>query len=406
MFSFDKIESFKSIRTPFYYYDLQLLQQNLQALQVSVERYNINVHYALKANTNAPILKLIQQAGLGADCVSGNEVKRAIEMGFSTDKIVFAGVGKTDDEICYGLKQQISCFNVESIHELIVINEISGETGKLAPIALRINPDVDGKTNSKITTGTRYDKFGISKDEIGEVIDLLPKLKNILLKGLHFHVGSQIVDMEVFRILAKEINRIQSKFVRSGFSLETLNVGGGLGVDYDQPDKYPIPDYKNYFQAYLDNLELLPQQKLHFELGRSVVAECGNLISKVLYLKNNGGLQFVIIDAGMNDLIRPALYRAKHKIQNLTGIGTEIEYQVVGPICESSDIFGKNISLPQLKRGDLLNIRTAGAYGEVMASSYNLRQPAKAFYANDFTNRNNAKTGIHSNNARAEAFSR
>lgn len=405
MFSYQKIESFKSIQTPFYFYDLELLQQNLDALQNATGMSNLHVHYALKANTNEPILRKIREAGLGADCVSGNEVKRAIETGFSPDKIVFAGVGKTDEEIRYALEQQISCFNVESIHELIVINEICEEMDLHAPVALRINPDIDAKTNQKITTGTRFDKFGIAKDEIAEVLNLLPGLERLRFKGLHFHIGSQITDMAVFTTLAKEINAIQQQFVNEGFQVKILNLGGGLGVDYDQPDENPIPDYSHFFKAYLENLDIHPGQELHFELGRSIVAACGSLISKVLYLKNSGGLQFAIIDAGMNDLIRPALYKAKHKIQNLTGIGTETEYQVAGPICESSDIFGKNVSLPQLNRGDLLTIRTAGAYGEVMSSAYNLRHPAKAFYSTEFhESARKIKISIHQNTKLAKAL--
>lgn len=405
MLNYHKIESFKSIQTPFYYYDLELLQQNLNALENATKKNNLHVHYALKANTNEPILRLIREAGLGADCVSGNEVKRAIETGFKPDKIVFAGVGKTDDEIRYALNQQISCFNVESIHELIVINEICEEMSVNAPVALRINPDIDAKTNQKITTGTRFDKFGIAKDEIAEVLNLLPQLERLIFKGLHFHIGSQITDMAVFKTLAKEINVIQNQFAESGFKVKVLNLGGGLGVDYDQPDENPIPDYKQYFESYLENLEIQPGQELHFELGRAIVAACGSLISRVLYLKNSGGLQFAIIDAGMNDLIRPALYKAKHKIQNLTGIGTETEYQVAGPICESSDIFGKNVSLPQLTRGDLVTIRTAGAYGEVMSSTYNLRHPAKAFYSTEFRESvRKIKIDIHRNSSLAKAL--
>jgi len=258
MLNYHKIESFKSIQTPFYYYDLELLQQNLNALENATKKNNLHVHYALKANTNEPILRLIREAGLGADCVSGNEVKRAIETGFKPDKIVFAGVGKTDDEIRYALNQQISCFNVESIHELIVINEICEEMSVNAPVALRINPDIDAKTNQKITTGTRFDKFGIAKDEIAEVLNLLPQLERLIFKGLHFHIGSQITDMAVFKTLAKEINVIQNQFAESGFKVKVLNLGGGLGVDYDQPDENPIPDYKQYFESYLENLEIQP----------------------------------------------------------------------------------------------------------------------------------------------------
>ena len=404
MFNFDTIESFKSISTPFYYYDLNLLDENLKALSSLIKKHDLHVHYAMKANTNEPILERIHEAGLGADCVSGNEIERALQVGFSPNKIVFAGVGKTDEEIQYALRQEIACFNVESIHELIVIDEIASEMGLTANIALRINPDVDGKTNEKITTGTRYDKFGISLSEISEVCELLPQLEHLNFLGLHFHIGSQITELDVFRRLSLQINQIQSQFTDAGFQINILNLGGGLGVDYSQPDENPIPDYENYFATFLHHLEIQPGQQLHFELGRSVVAACGSLISKVLYLKNSGGLQFAIVDAGMNDLMRPALYNASHKISNLTGIGTEQDYQVAGPVCESSDIFGKNISLPQLTRGDLLAIRTAGAYGQVMSSNYNLRKPAKAFYSSQFNFCSAKTTDIRINSRLAEAL--
>lgn len=405
MFSYHKIESFKSVKTPFYYYDLEFLQHNLNTLLKAAEPANLHIHYALKANTNEPILQKIVQAGLGADCVSGNEVQRAIETGFPPEKIVFAGVGKTNEEIRYALEQQISCFNVESIHELIVINEICEEMDLYAPVALRINPDINAKTNQKITTGTRFDKFGIAKGEIAEALNLLLQLKHLKFKGLHFHIGSQITNMDVFKTLANEINSIQKQFIQSGLKVEILNLGGGLGVEYNQPDDNPIPDYNSYFEAYLENLEVYPNQELHFELGRSIVAACGSLISKVLFLKSSHDLHYAIIDAGMNDLMRPALYGAEHKIQNLTGIGKESEYQVAGPICESSDVFGKNVSLPQLNRGDLLCIRTAGAYGEVMSSAYNLRSPAKAFYSTDFPDSmRKIKLEIHQRNNLTKAL--
>lgn len=384
MFSFDKIESFKSIATPFYYYDLEVLRQNLNTLRRFIHKYNIKVHYALKANANLPVLKLINEFGLGADCVSGNEIKRAIQAGFSPNKIVYAGVGKTDDEIKTGLENRIACFNVESIHELEVINDISKQMGLIAPVALRINPDVNGHTFQKITTGTRFDKFGISKDEIPEVLRQLPKLSHISFEGLHFHIGSQITNMDVFSEVSKEVNIVQKAFNENGFTAKSINLGGGLGIDYSNPDQNPIPDYENYFQSYLGTLNLLPTQHIHFELGRSITANCGSLISKVLFLKSNNELSFAVLDAGMNDLMRPALYGAEHKIQNLTAIGKDELYQVVGPICESSDVFGRDIKLPSLKRGDLIAIRSTGAYGEVMASAYNLRSPAPAIYADDF----------------------
>lgn len=383
MFSFKNIDSLRSLPTPFYYYDLDVLEENILELEKHSRKHQVKIHYALKANNNRPILKKMINAGFGADCVSGPEMERAIESGFLPMDIVFAGVGKTDDEIRFGIHNQISCFNCESVHELEIIDQIAGEMNSIAPVALRINPDFNGQTHKKITTGTRFDKFGIPKDEILGTINTLKELKNIKFNGLHFHIGSQIVNMNIFAALAREINQIQDIFIQHYLIPPVLNLGGGLGVDYELPDSNPIPDYSAFFDAYLNNLNRLPNQEIHFELGRSIVAECGSLISKVLFLKKNAAATYAIVDAGMNDLMRPALYNAKHKIQNLTGIGLEEIYHVAGPVCESSDVFRKDILLPQLNRGDLIAIRTSGAYGEVMASGYNLRKPARAFYSKE-----------------------
>ena len=388
MFNYDRITSFKSIKTPFYFYDMELLRDNLSALKKSAANYGIKVHYALKANVNEPVLNEVNKYGFGADCVSGNEVKKALETGFNASDIFFAGVGKTDDEIAFGLKNNIGCFNVESLHELEIINKIAKGLSKKAPVALRINPDVDGHTKPGITTGTKLDKFGIDKDELPEAISLLKTLNNIEFRGLHFHIGSQITDMNVFKTLAGEVNKIQEQFINESLFPKILDLGGGLGVDYSNPDENPVPDYDAYFGTYVENIDIKDGQELHVEPGRAIVAQCGTLITSVLYLKNSGENNFVIVDAGMNNLIRPALYNAEHKLQNLTGFGKEVNYHVAGPICESSDIFAKNVSLPEISRGDLIAIRSAGAYGEVMASGYNLREHATAIYSDDFKKQN------------------
>jgi len=371
------------MKTPFYYYDMDWLETNLHALRSYSDQMDVKVFYALKANVNNPILRLISDYGFGADCVSGNEIKKAIEIGFPPEKIVFAGVGKTDEEIGYALKQKIKCFNVESIHELRIIDDLSRRMGVQAPVALRINPDVDGHTLPGITTGLKINKFNIGRNEIPEVLDILPHLAHITFKGIHFHVGSQIRDMNVFVELSRKINQIQDIFIEAGFLPGLINLGGGLGIDYQNPDNDPIPGYGNYFKAFLNTLNRLPGQELYVEPGRSVVGQCSSLIASVLFLKKSGSVNYAIVDAGMNHFIRPALYHAEHKIQNLTGIGKEIKYHVAGPVCESSDIFGKNIILPELKRGDLLAIRSTGAYGEVMSSHYNLKEPAHTIYSHD-----------------------
>ena len=377
------VDKFKEIQTPFYYYNTDLLKATLSAINTEVSKYdNYHVHYAVKANTNPTILGIIKDAGLGADCVSGGEIEAVLKAGFAPEKIVFAGVGKSDWEITLALEAGISCFNVESIPELENINEIAKGFNKTASIALRINPNVDAHTHSYITTGLSENKFGIDITLIDKVLEKLSELKNVKLTGLHFHFGSQITDMDSFRSLAIRVNEIQELFYRRMIIVESINVGGGLGIDYQNPDKNAIPTFHEYFETFRKHLALRPIQQLHFELGRSVVCQCGSLISKVLYVKEGIDKKFVILDAGMTELIRPALYQAYHKIENITADSSKKDiYDVVGPICESSDCFGKAIELPETKRGDIFAIRSAGAYGEIMASQYNCRRLPKSYFS-------------------------
>ena len=381
MFSADQIERFNNEQTPFYYYNLDLLDKTIHALKQEASKYNYHVHYALKANSNPEILERVQQAGLGADCVSGNEILRAVECGFSSGDIAFAGVGKTDQEINIGLDSDIFCFNCESIPELLVIDELANAKNKVAKVALRINPNVNANTHKYITTGLEENKFGINMWELEDVLSTVRQCNSIELIGLHFHIGSQITDLNSFRGLCLRVNEIQQWFYERQLIVDHINVGGGLGVDYDGFNKNPIPDFKTFFALFDELLELRPHQSLHFELGRSIVAQCGTLISKVLYVKNGVNTDFAIVDAGMTELLRPALYQATHSISNLTSTSKEIKrYDVVGPICESSDCFAKALMLPETQRGDLIAIHTSGAYGEVMASQYNLRDLVKAIY--------------------------
>lgn len=360
--------------TPYYLYDISVLDATLAALSRAVAYdSNFHVHYALKANANPAILEHIRRAGLGVDAVSGWEIERALECGFAPDSIVFAGVGKTDEEIDYALDCGIGCFNVESIPELEVIAATAASKGLTANVAIRVNPDVDAHTHHYITTGLNENKFGIDLRSLDAVVAKALALPSVELIGLHFHIGSQITDMEPFRQLCAKINQIQDEFNRKGVSFRNINVGGGLGIDYRNPAA--LPQFEEYFAAFRRNLVLRPGQQVHFELGRSIVGQCGSLVTKVLYVKEGVEKNFVIVDAGMTDLIRPALYQAYHKIENMTNSdGTARRYDVVGPICESSDVFAENILLPETRRGDLLKILSAGAYGEVMASRYNLRQ--------------------------------
>lgn len=370
--------------TPFYYYDIQLLKATLDAIAHEIEQYpNYHVHYALKANANARLLEIIQQAGVGADCVSGGEVQRAIDAGFSAYKIVYAGVGKSDREILLALQHDIFCFNVESVPELHIINELAGKTGKTARVCLRINPDVEAHTHTHIITGMAENKFGIALSDMMHVVEMAKELKHISFLGLHFHIGSQITNMHDYVALCQRINEIQYQLNKHDIYPTVINVGGGLGIDYQDPDRNPIANFKAYFKVFTQHLHLRPEQSLHFELGRSIVAQCGSLITRVLYVKQASVKQFAIVDAGMTELIRPALYGAKHKIVNLTSQAQQMErYDVVGPICESSDVFDKELMLPTTQRGDLLAIRSAGAYGEAMASTYNCRQLPLS-YTND-----------------------
>ena len=379
------VDKFQDTRTPFYYYDTQLLRETLQTIkEESGKHANYHVHYAVKANANQKILRIISQYGLGADCVSGGEIKAALEAGFPADSIVYAGVGKSDWEIELGLQNDIACFNVESIAELEVINSLAQKLGKTARVAFRINPNIGAHTHANITTGLAENKFGIAMQDMDKVIDEAMSMDNVDVIGLHFHIGSQILDMGDFKALCNRINELQGLLAKRNVFLKNINVGGGLGISYDNPDREPIPDFKDYFNTYASHLHLREDQHLHFELGRSVVAQCGTLITRLLYVKQGSYKQFAIVDAGMTDLIRPALYQALHKIQNISSDEPKQTYDVVGPICESSDVFAKAIDLNTCHRGDLLAIRSAGAYGEIMASSYNCRPLPVGYISEEF----------------------
>lgn len=371
-FSTDK---FRTLTTPFYYYDTDLLRRTLQTIKEEAGKYEgFTVHYAVKANANPKLLNIIRESGMGADCVSGGEIEAAIKAGFPPSGIVFAGVGKNDWEINLGLAKDIFCFNVESIAELDVINELAKQAGKTARVAFRINPDIGAHTHANITTGLAENKFGIAMNDMETAINHAEHLSNVQFKGLHFHIGSQIMDMNDFMALCNRINELQDRLEKCNIKVEHINVGGGLGIDYQHPNRVPVPDFKSYFATYYKHLRLRDGQKLHFELGRSVVGQCGSLITKVLYIKQGTAKKFAIVDAGMTDLIRPALYHAYHKIENISSDGPMEAYDVVGPICESSDVFAKQAELNQCRRGDLIAIRSAGAYGEIMASQYNCRR--------------------------------
>ena len=381
MFSKSTIEKFRSLPTPFYYYDIDVLKTTLDNVKRESDRFGYTVHYALKANSNSRLLNLISSYGFGADCVSGNEIARAIETGFKPGDIAFAGVGKSDKEIEFALNTGIFCFNCESIPEIEVINSIAKRLNKKAEIALRINPNVDAHTHKYITTGIEENKFGINLWDLEEVVEMISGLSNINLKGMHFHIGSQIKNMAAFKSLSTRINELQTWFSDHHTDIRIVNVGGGLGIDYENPEVQP--DFSEYFSLFNELIELRPGQELHLEPGRSIIGQCGSLISRVLYIKKGKNTSFAIVDAGMTDLIRPALYNAYHKIENITSDRSKQHYDVVGPICESSDSFGKYVELPEAQRGDFIAIRSAGAYGEAMASRYNLRDLAPAVFSDE-----------------------
>jgi diaminopimelate decarboxylase len=378
------IDKLQLIETPFYYYDTELLRETLETIKAEIRNYpGYHVHYAVKANANPKILKIIREAGFGADCVSGGEIKAAIQAGFPAGSIVYAGVGKSDWEINLGLDLGIGCFNVESLPELEIISALAKGRGTTANVAFRINPNVGAHTHPNITTGYAENKFGIPMRDMEEMILHAAELPNVNFVGLHFHIGSQILDMDDFIALCNRINELQDQLEQHHIAVASINVGGGLGVDYHHPDQMPIADFRKYFRTFTKFLKLRPGQTLHFEPGRSVVAQCGSLITRVLYIKQGDFKQFLIVDAGMSDLIRPALYQAYHKIENITSDRPVETYDVVGPICESSDTFGKAIDLPGSARGDLVAIRSAGAYGEIMASGYNCRSLPKGYFSED-----------------------
>lgn len=377
------IEKFKVLQTPFYYYDIELLKETLDIVKTESGKYGYHVHYAIKANANPRILSIIASYGLGADCVSGGEVQAALDAGFPAEKIVFAGVGKADWEINLGLDNDIYCFNVESSAELLIIDELAKAKNKVASVALRINPEVDAHTHAKITTGMKENKFGINLSMLGGVLDLFATLSNVKLIGIHSHIGSQITDLSSFRNLAIRYNELMEELDKRGLEIKDLNFGGGLGVDYYHPNHVPVPAFDNYFAAFHKLVKPRPGQQIHFEPGRSIVAQCGNLISKVLYVKEGEVKKFAILDAGFTELIRPAMYDAYHRIENISSDEPVEIYDVVGPICESSDVFAKDLELNKAHRGDLFALRSAGAYGEVMVSNYNCRKSPVAYYSDE-----------------------
>lgn len=374
----------QAIPTPFYLYDSSLIEQTLNAaVEAAKILPQMQIHYAAKANACPDFLRTVATKGLGADCVSGAEIARCVEAGIDPQKIMFAGVGKTDKEIELALTHNILCFNAESLPEIDVIQSIAARMGVTTNVALRINPNVDAHTHKYITTGLEQNKFGIAMADMVSAARHVLKQPNLRLYGLHFHIGSQILRMNSFRLLCHRIMQLVKRMKDEGIAIRAVNFGGGLGVDYRSPEKHPIPNFQGYFETLRDNISLDSSVFLHCELGRSLTAQWGALITRVVYVKTSGKKQFVVVDAGMNDLIRPALYGAYHKIINLSATtGKRHHYDIVGPVCESSDVFARDYPLPTTRRGDILAILSAGAYGRVMSSGYNCRPLAPEYLTN------------------------
>lgn len=383
MITKEQVEAFGTIETPFYFYDMDLLRKTLDIYKSQIEKYGYNAHYALKANANDRIIDTIRSYGLGADCVSGNEVKLAVRSGFDPQKVVFAGVGKSDKEIRAALRAGIFSFNCESVPEIRIINDLAAGMGKRARISIRVNPDIDAHTHKYISTGLKENKFGISPWAFQDVADTLAQCRHIEFLGLHFHVGSQITELPVFSLLCRRVEELQQWFIEHQLPIRNINLGGGLGIDYQNPNGNPIARFEEYFALIHKNLVVRPGQHVHFEPGRALVGQCGHLISRVLYVKVGKEKKFAILDAGMNDLIRPALYQAYHDIENLSNSGRKLRYDVVGPVCESSDCWGQKRMISRCQRGDLVAIHSAGAYGQVMVMRYNQKDLAKAVYSDD-----------------------
>lgn len=384
MLSRQVAEKLAKYETPFYLYDIELLDQTLESLMSIANKYGYKIHYAIKANYDARLLQIIRKYGVGIDCASGNEVRCAIEASFDPKSIVYAGVGKRDKEIRYAIEQNILAINCESIEEIYLVNELAAEAGKVVNIALRVNPDIDPKTNHCIDTGQADSKFGISYEEILSTVEDIRALKNILVIGMHIHIGSQIRELHVFENMCNKVNVIVENLTKLGFEIEFVDVGGGLGINYDMPENEPIPNFASVFAIIKQHLKV-GNREVHFEFGRSIVGQCGELITKVLYNKTTAtGRRLVIVDGSMTELIRPALYGSYHNIENITSQAEQrLKYTIVGTACESTDVFDENVSLPLTKRGDLLTIKSAGAYGMSMASRYNQHDLPAAIYSDE-----------------------
>jgi diaminopimelate decarboxylase len=355
--------------TPFYLYSKRELLKNFNAYKTAFAEVDATICFAVKACSNIAILKLLKAAGAGADTVSGGEIRRALLAGIAPDKMIFSGVGKTREEIAFALESGIGQLNVESPEELEIVDEIAAARKVKARISLRVNPDVDAGTHEKISTGRKSDKFGIPLHEVREAYRKARTLSHLEVQGVACHIGSQVTDLTPFHNAFAKVTDLARELLADGFPLRRIDLGGGLGIRYKNETPVKIADYAGEVMKHVRSLGL----QLFLEPGRSISASAGALISEVQFIKQTEAKSFVVLDAGMNDLARPALYGAYHEMVPVRQGGAEESYDVVGPVCESSDIFGSNRRLPKLESGDLVAILAAGAYGAAMSSNYNTR---------------------------------
>ncbi len=361
-----------AVGTPFYCYSTATLERHYRVFAAAFADVPATVCYALKANGNLAVVRLFATLGAGADVVSGGELRQALAAGVPPERIVFSGVGKTVDEMNFALDSNILQFNIESLPELETLNGLAVGRGLRAPIALRVNPDVDAKTHAKISTGMSHDKFGIAADEAAAAARHAADLPGVELIGLAMHIGSQLTELGPYELAFARLADMTRALRAEGHAIDCLDVGGGLGIRY-RDETPPAPEaYAAVVKRAVAGLEC----RLLLEPGRMMVGNAGIMVTKALYIKHNGGRRFVIVDAAMNDLIRPALYDGYHEIEPVIApavgdVATPAD--IVGPICESGDSFAKDRPLPTVEAGDLLAVHTAGAYGAIMASSYNMR---------------------------------
>ncbi len=359
------------VGTPFYLYSEQKLRDNFKSFADAVKPLKkATVCFAVKSNFNPTILKILAGMGAGADIVSGGELELALQAGVPADKIVFSGVGKTRAELTAAIMAGIKQINAESESEIRLINEIAIGLNKTAAVGIRVNPDVDARTHEKITTGKKENKFGIDWNDARRLFLSAEQFKGLSLHGIEVHVGSQILELSPFREAFVKTKKMLNDLKEHGVSIQTVDVGGGLGVAYKTDESAPSPaDYIAVLQDVLGDFD----GEFVFEPGRCISGDAGVLVASVVRVKQTGDKRFAVLDAGMSDLVRPAMYDAYHNIEALKGGEASERYDIVGPICESADIFGKDRMLPELNEGDLIAIETAGAYGAAMASNYNGR---------------------------------